>query len=415
MAMHVGTWGTSGTRSGVGSITCPQASYITDLTGRAGDNVFQITGATCRNVATGAITRASGGTMGGVTDGNPISISCAQAQGDGLAGFAHRSETDVEGLSGVCNNASLTSSYRNGQWGNQDYSKHAGIDSVDSFLYQVSGGTSSDHNNVSQMTADGKDFRAMSAIVRDPVAAGACVVGDDSSSACAEIKPYLPATAADTYCAQNNNVVNSQSCVNHYNHDATNPTYRSLMMGYCSAGANWALDTCKNYCTWSSSASTPAKSDCDSLYANVCQNNSSDLCSCLQPWSSFSGSAAIDQIPGAPKNPVCYFSNCIQVGYKPISSVTCPQCVQNLSLPINANTVEIGKITQACGITAPPGTPVTFTPTLAPASAAPVPAVTAAQSTAPIVTSVGSSPSYIWVILSVCLLILVVLMLVLLL
>lgn len=363
-------------------LTCPAGSYIVGLTGRAGPNVNKVDTAVCRDVATGAqttlVSQAAGATdnqFGTTGAENPVTIFCSGT--DGLTGLHLVSDGEVNGMQGTCRQVGRTDAgndYYTGKWGTASNWNHD--DRCASLLFQVEGGRSNHggSHNVTNLRYACKDFAAMQALAADPARRGACAVGDDSSPACAELKGSLGRNAADVaaYCSVGLNAGND-NCQKYYNGDRSNSDYRTLMKQYCAAGDNWQTAVCKDYCTAADSGATMAKADCDAIYRAKCdpatnpKNAKLPLCSCLQPWTSYSGHNVIDLIPGAPQRASCYFDTCIQYGYRPQvdSSQQCPVCIQNSVITVTNAQADIRNIAQTCNVNT---NGVTAAPSKAPAA-----------------------------------------------
>ena len=369
------------------SMTCPNGSYMQYVRGKGGDNVDSIQGISCRNAVTGAVSSVNApvlGGGGGKDQGSPI--NCTASAFDGLAGFQAWRGGELNGLVGKCGNPDGSNHHYSGSIGS---AKEEEVDGdwcpTGQMVYTIEGGPSNRGDQVSQFYWQCKDIQSMRNIATDAAARGKCVIGDDGSSSCTEIKSSLSDSGDDknAYCASGTNVVNSQNCRAFYNQDLNNAAYRSAMMAYCSQGDNYTTDVCKTFCTSSSDDGTPAKGACDALYAAKCKGNPSALCSCLQDWSTYPGSASIDALSGAPQRPDCYFANCISNGYKKQQSENCPQCVQTIQAQGGVNSLTIGNIVQSCTVAG--AATLAPAPTVAPAAGGPAPTAAAQAQTGQVV------------------------------
>lgn len=400
------TFGRFGTSGSVNDrlMSCPPGHYIYQLRGRAGSAVDQINGLGCRNIITGqTVNGDSPGPLG--TSGGGSAIDLTSNNNDGAAGFYVRAGSEVEHLRPSWRGASAKSCCGAGQYDDDaafgppnggNWWKYW-CDS-DHLVNSISGGASGNNGRLTNFSFSCRNFSNMAAIGNSPTA---CCLGTDTSQDCQDVKQYLSCPAVvSAYCRTGNNM-GQPSCQTYYKGDINNQEYRSNMIAYCKAGDNWQTDLCKNYCTFSNSASTPAKGECDDLYRSKCDPSVSasdaslPICSCLQPWVSYPGHGTIDKIPGAPQRPSCYFSDCIQNGYKPQVDVSqqCPACVQSQTITVENSTADINHIAQSCNVSSGG----TGTGTGAPATAAP-----ATQTAAPaLVSSAPASLSVGWIVWAV--------------
>lgn len=383
-------------------VTCPTGSYMQVMGGNGGAAVDNVTSVTCRNIVTGQTTNPGFQQMGH-NGGSARAIACPGS--DGLSGFKWSAPDEVRTLTGKCRGTGGGGGYDltpSSLWGRNAVSDGAQCDS--GLVYQIQGGESNRNGYVTQFKWACKNFPGMQGILNDTVARGKCQVGDDGSSECQEIKSSMSVNEDDVkaYCGQSDNVISSQKCAAHYNLDRNNANYRQLMnnpqnnSGYCRQGDNYTTDACKAYCSAMSDDDSIVKSDCDDLYTTKCKDNTSSLCSCLQPWESYPEAARVDLNPWAPKRPDCYNPVCIAQGYKPQRSESCPSCVQSVISTGAVSNLTFDNIVQSCGLTAAPaGTsaPVTTPAPVTSASTTLGPSAYVATSPPTSASSPSSSPS----------------------
>lgn len=352
------------------ALSCPAGSYITQVHGHAGADVDNITGITCRDVVTGDISQQSG--QLGHSGGNGVDLLCNGT--DGIVGFnvntraSNQSGGEVNGLKAACRgigdssgNNTLTGCWGGGNCNGDTYTCPAGT-----YAVAVYGGQSNRQGYLNQFYWDCKPLTAMQGISGNNVARGKCLVGDDGSAECGDLKGSLQklgSANADVrdYCKQGTNIATSQSCARRYNTDGSNTDYQDIMMGtggYCQQGNNFNTDLCKQFCTADSGKGLPnsMKEKCNTLFMTQCQkpkNVSLPVCNSLQPWEAYPGASAINKIPAAPQEPMCYFSDVRAYGYKkaPLTDLSCPDCVQNQTISIvDASNTNLSNIKQTCNI-----------------------------------------------------------------
>ena len=366
-----------------------------------------ITGIRCRNAVTGAVSDLGMNALGTGKGSTSTSLDCNNGSFDGLRGFQVWDDGELNRLVGKCTNPDASAFHFSGGIGSGTKNYHPDDQCpVGQMVYAVEGGPSKDGGQVTQFKFFCKDIQTMRNIAADAAARGKCAIGDDNSASCAEIKNSLGSGDDDrnAYCTSGTNVADRQSCRVFFNQNLNNATYRAAMLAYCKQGDNYTSDLCRAFCTSSSDDGTPVKGECDDLYMTKCRGNPSPLCSCLQDWSTYPGSASIDQLKGAPQRPDCYFANCIGNGYKKQQSESCPQCVQTIQASGGVNALTIGNIVQSCTV---PGA-LAPAPTVAPTAAGPAPtpaAQAAAQAQTPAVQSnsarASSSSSTLLILLAV--------------
>lgn len=428
------------------TLTCPTGSYISHITAKSGSNVNSIQSIVCKDVVTGAQTASIGPPFGG-GGGDTQAVDCSA--GAGVAGFqintrnASNQGSDINGLRGFCRSVTDTSNNTSAATGNcmgagNCPSTSSTVNACPSgqVAYQLSGGTTTDNQTVGNFSFSCKKLSGSAAMAQNSLARGKCIVGDDTSTDCAEIKNLLSAqgaSAADVkgYCSQGDNIINSSKCVSWYNggqNDGTN--YQQIMVGpdglsgWCTQGSNVNSAQCSQYCTADSGAATTQKAACDTVYTNSCSqpaNQDFAICSSLQPWSSFPGIDAIEKIPGAPLDPLCYFSEPRASGYKkvPLNIQNCPQCVQNQTISITNSTASaVSNIQQICPVSSPTTTSATTpatTPATMPATTPATPPSSSSSSTSPTSktpTTASSSNTMYYIIGGAVLLMIVIVMIV---
>ncbi len=376
-------FGTSGIYDNA-TMQCPAGSYVTSLSGHAGADVNQIENMTCYNV----VTRQTSGplqvnTLGHNGGGNPVAIACNTGN-DGLVGFnvatqaSNQTGKNVTGLKGICAGFPSGSQYNAGSWGNVNNGWNFPCPTGYN-VYQINGGAASSENGyLAGLSYGCKSLGGASTMAGNGVSRGKCIVGDDSSTDCAEIKSILSGQGSkesdvESYCAQGSNIL-LPNCSAYYNNDPTNVNYQQIMVGpsgYCTAGTNFTTNLCTNFCTATTGNSLPngKKDVCNTLYEQKCAvppaSNTFPICNSLQPWGSYPGAAELDKIPGAIQDPECYFADVIAHGYKkaPTSSLGCPACVQNQSITLSDSTDSaISDVVQSCNVSNGTSTPTTATP-----------------------------------------------------
>ena len=406
-----------GTGGSVNNATmeCPAGSYITQVSGYANDDVNNIANITCRNVVTG---QTSGpiqtNRLGGSTGGNPVQISCNGT--DGITGFAvyasgtNSSGAEVNGLKGLCSPFPGGAQYEQSQWagkGKPDsyfgrFSCPSGYQAYKLYGAQSSGSKMSGY--LDQFYWSCKQLGGAATIAGNNVARGKCIVGDDSSGDCAEIKGILSGQGSkesdvESYCAQGGNIL-LPNCSGWYNNDATNTNYQNILLGtsgYCKQGTNFTTNLCTSFCTATTGNTLPngMKDTCNTLYMQKCAvppANSFPICNSLQPWSSYPGAAQLNNIPGVIQDPECYFADVIAHGYKraPTSTLGCPACVQNQNITIaNSTDAAISNVVQSCSVSNGTSAPAASTP--APAASSTPLTSSLANSAAPVTTTAPTS------------------------
>ena len=85
-----------------GTLTCPPGSYAFATSGQSGKSVDRVSGLTCRNIYTGAVSNATGNAFGG--GGGKASTKPIDCGGDALTGFWFNSKNyvNLDGFGGVC-------------------------------------------------------------------------------------------------------------------------------------------------------------------------------------------------------------------------------------------------------------------------------------------------------------------------
>ena len=376
----------SGGGGGVGysaSMECPAGSYITQVTGHAGADVNQIENVKCLNVVTGQTTGPQQvNTLGHNGSGNAVDITC-NAGTDSLLGFnidtslSNQLGQNVVGLQGTCAKFPSGGQYGNGGWG----APKTATPTTCPPGYQVyklsGGGANGQHGYLAGFSYECKSLGGASTINGNNVSRGKCIVGDDKSGDCAEIKGILSGqgskeTDVRSYCAQGSNIL-LPNCSSYYNNDPGNTYYQDIMIGpsgYCTQGTNFTTNLCTNFCTASTGNSLPdgKKDVCNTLYEQKCAvppANGFDICNSLQPFSSYPGAALLPNIPAFVPDPMCYFAEVVAHGYRkaPTSTLGCPACVQNQTITIADSTdAAISNVVQSCNVsnnTSAPAAPTT--------------------------------------------------------
>ena len=397
--------------------SCPNGSYISHITTKSGDGVDSIQSIVCKDVVSGAQTGSIGPPFGG-GGGTTQAVDCSASAG--VAGFqintrnASNQGSDINGMRGFCRSVTDTSNNTSAATGNcmgagNCPSANTTVNACPSgqVAYQLSGGTTSGNKLVGNFSFSCKKLSGSAGLAQNSLARGKCIVGDDSSADCGEIRGLLSAQGASGadvkgYCSQGDNIINSGNCVSWYRGGQSDgANYHQIMVGpdglsgWCTQGTNINSAQCAQYCTADSGNSTSQKTACDTLYTNACSqpaNQGFAICSSLQPWSSFPGIDAIEKIPGAPRDPLCYFSEPRASGYKkvPLNIQNCPQCVQNQTISISNSTASaVSNIQQICPVGSPAGSPATSPTTPAGAT---VPTPSTSSSTAPPSSTSSKTP-----------------------
>ena len=363
-------WGLFGTNyNSANTLTCPNGYFLKSLSGNAGADVNAINGMVCQNIVTGATQTVNNASLGAGSGGNNVTISCNG--NDSIRGMrvntsaTNNSGGEVNGLQGLC----AANGYASGCWGGSNcnggnnYMCPAGQS-----IYKMYGSASNykSHGYLNQFWWDCKDFDSEWNLAQNNISRGRCLVGDDGSAACGDIKAILQGQSSASqdihdYCKQGSNIVTSSNCAKHYNSDVNNADYDDIMMasdGFCQQGSNFNTDTCKELCTWDTGNPQPngIKGKCNTLYTTQCQkteNKQLPICSSLQPWETYPGAAAIDLIPSAAQDPLCYFADVRSTGYHrdQINNLGCPKCAQSQSISIkDAPSTVVQGISQSCKV-----------------------------------------------------------------
>lgn len=385
-----------GTESGTNyqTIKCPPGYYATGLVGSSGDVVDNIQGITCKNIFTGDTQNITGPQFGHNGGSRPINpIQCRSA--DGLGGFHLNSGGTLDRLIGVCRAAGPQSCcgqefYDAGQLGKATYNDQYYTGGWGNMVTQVSGSSGQNKGFVTKFGWDTRDFSKMLGYTKDNTAAASCIMGNDKSAECSDT---LAAGALDktaimqNFCSQGSNIFDSSLCDSALNQKILDPTwYGKQKLNWCSQGENFNDQKCKTFCTADTGAALPdgLKESCNALYKNSCQNPAYanyPICSSLLPWGAYPGAGELDKIPGAAQDPLCYFSDVKQYGYKRdlITNLGCPLCVQKQEISIvDAANTNVSNITQKCNVSQG-SSPASSAPAT---TAAPVPG-TGVESTGP--------------------------------
>ena len=364
MANSASGIGNNNSRRDQGTLTCPPGSYAFATSGQSGKSVDRISGLTCRNIYTGAVSNATGngfGGGGGRASGAPIDCG-----GDALTGFWTFSNINLDGFGGycrapTCGGGSCGLAHRviglNGtSGGNRNVNRIAD----GSHLVNSVTGAISNNNVVSNFGFNTLNFDVMKGAVpggRYEAWGAACCARNEGGDECQSARNGgLNCTdVMQNWCRQGDRIFSDPACRG----GTLDGTWaRNQQMAWCQQGANFNSDNCKAFCTASTGNNTTQKEQCNQLYASQCSrpaNKNLDICSCSLAWSDYpaEATAVIDKIAGAPREPMCYFSQCAQKGYLKTTKdkLACPACIQNQSININNATANLKDISQSCNVT----------------------------------------------------------------
>lgn len=366
------TWGRYGTNgsSNLQSLTCPPGSFAYGVLGKSGADVNQLSGLKCKNVITGATQDVNGGPLGTSTGGNGGGLW--SGNGDGLAGFRVRAETEVEGIKTVYRGGNGLYDDGSRMGDSRCASQNQDVCDANYLVNTVSGATSQSKQYLTNFSFGCRNFSNMAAIGKSPLA---CCVGQDASQDCADVRQYLSCPAVvRNYCSAGTNIFTDPACLagvakpDAYNGlDAT--TVANLRLRSCAAGNNYSTAACSDFCTAKTGIDIPIpntstdaltagstiKAGCNTLYATRCQMDSSpSVCGCQRPWESYDGHTDIPDNAAFPKVPACYFNTCRNFGYfsQPLTALGCPSCVQLQQFNISGTNATLNNIQQSCQTTA---------------------------------------------------------------
>jgi hypothetical protein len=199
---------------------------------------------------------------------------------------------------------------------------------------------------------------------------------------CGLSSPSSCETLYSNYCSQGSRVWTDPLC----RQDAAKfpREANKVRMEYCKQGDNFKKPECMEFCNgWSGKpkdegannpSSTSIKEECNTLYKEKCSDpkHSQDaVCSCFRDFDTFENAHLFKH--HTPRNPVCYFKECNQYGYKtlPITQAGCPTsiCVANQNLNIeNAKDVLVDNIKLSLSCSGNTSMNLTSSPVPAPSS-----------------------------------------------
>ncbi len=361
--------GNNPTRVNQGTISCPAASYATGTVGLSGDWVNSITGLNCRNALTGATSIASGSIGGGGGQQSTVPIACNGT--DGLAGFGWKSGWALMQLSGECR-APGGAKYAKGNsgLGSGSFPWVASVGDDNHWVKSVSGATGVEKSKqyLANFGFDTLNYNQIRGYAGNSASGAACCANQDGSTECSEAKQGgLDCTATlQGYCGAGDRMFSDGTCQVAVGNGTLDGTWaRNQQLAWCQQGSNFNTDNCKNFCTATTGENSTQKEACNALYANQCTqpaNKSLDICSCSLNWSDYpaDATAVIAKIAGAPQEPMCYFAQCIQKGYKHETgdkiSPPCPACIQSQSINITDSTADVKNVSQSCNVSTSNGT-----------------------------------------------------------
>ncbi|MCJ1242704.1 hypothetical protein MMC14_010713 [Varicellaria rhodocarpa] len=388
-----------------GTITCPAGSYAYGTFGQSGGSVDSISGLKCRNIYDGTTSTVNQGGFGG--PGGKASTSPIDCGNNGLMGFwtYTKNNTNLDGLGGICRVPGAPG-------GRADAGLDGSSGGTCGNVHRYTGDTSRLINSVTGATSNNKvvanfgyntlNFSTIAGYGGNSQAGAACCAGQDGSAECASGRGgglNCPSTLQN-YCSQGDRIYSDGICTAAMGNGALDGTWaKNQQLAWCQQGSNFNTDNCKNLCTASTGENSTQKEACNTLYANKCTqpaNKTLDICSCSLNWSDYpaDATAVINKIPGAPQEPMCYFAQCIQKGYKHETgdkiSPPCPGCIQSQSIDITNSTANLKNISQSCNITT--STSTTAAAANTPASSTPSGGTTSATTTAPSVTPAPVTP-----------------------
>lgn len=363
MANSANGIGNNNSRRDQGTLTCPPGSYAFATSGQSGRSVDKISGLTCRNIYTGAITGASGnafGGGGGKASGRPIDCG-----GDALTGFWTFSNTNLDGFGGfcrapTCGGGSCGLAHRDvGLNGSSGGNRNVNRIADGSHLVTSVTGAISNNNVVSNFGYNTLNFDVMRGAVpggRYEAWGAACCARNEGGAECQSARNGgLNCTdVMQNWCRQGDRLFTDSACTG----GALDGTWaRNQQMAWCQQGSNFNTDNCKAFCKASTGEQVGQKETCNQLYSSKCSdpaNKGLDICSCSLAWSDYPKdiTAVIDKIGSAPREPMCYFSQCAQKGYLKTTKdkLACPACIQNQSISITNSTASVKDISQSCNV-----------------------------------------------------------------
>ena len=408
-----------------GTLTCPPGSYAFATSGQSGKSVDRVSGLTCRNIYTGAVSNATGNAFGG--GGGKASTKPIDCGGDALTGFWFNSKNyvNLDGFGGVCRvpscgGGSCGLSTRdvglNGTacCGN-DIGRNEHKIADGSHLVTSVTGAISNNNVVANFGYDTLNFDVMKGAVpggRYEAWGAACCARNEGGAECQSARNGgLNCTdVMQNWCRQGDRIFSDPACTG----GALDGTWaRNQQLAWCQQGSNFNNDNCKAFCTASTGKSTDQKEKCNQLYSAKCSdpaNKNLGICSCLWNWSEYPTEATelVDKIKSAPHEPQCYFAECQKSGYRKdlTSNLGCPGCIQSQTISVNNATANLKDISQSCNVTtnntatnsAPSGggstvTPTPTPPTPTPSAPTPSPSTSTPPTPTPSTVTVSKSTS----------------------
>lgn len=376
MTHYVTGIGTNGSLFESGTLTCPPGSYAFATTGQSGRSVDRVAGLKCRNIYNGAESMASGNGFGG--GGGKAAKYPVDCGGNALTGFATISNTNLDGFGGrcraaTCGGGSCGQAVTEAGLSGSDGRRNTQIGDASHLVNSV-WGNRSNNNVVANFGWSALNFDVMRGAVpggRYEAWGAACCARNEGGAECQSARNGgLNCTdVMQNWCKQGDRVFTDPTCTG----GALDGTWaRNQQMTWCQQGSNFNSDNCKAFCTASTGNGTAQKEGCNQLYAAKCSdpaNKGLDICSCSLAWSDYPTdiTAIINKIGGAPREPMCYFSQCAQKGYLKTTKdkLACPACIQNQSININNSTASVKDISQSCNVSLDTGKTTAATNTAA--------------------------------------------------
>ena len=364
MTHYVTGIGTNGDLKESGMLTGPPGSYAFATTGKSGKSVDRVEGLKCRNIYDNKESMATGNGFGG--GGGKAAKYPVDCGGDGLTGFATISNTNLDGLGGRCR----TTNCGGGSCGLGV--REAGLSGVDgrrvtllgdgSHLINSVWGNRSGNNVVANFGWSALNFDVMKGAVpggRYEAWGAACCARNEGGAECQSARNGgLNCTdVMQNWCKQGDRIFSDPAC---RGGTLDNTWARNQQLAWCQQGSNFNNDNCKAFCTAKGGEQHDKKEACNQLYDRKCAepaNKNLGICSCSWKWSEYPEEARklIDKIAAAPQTPVCYFSECINNGYKYQTGdkihPPCPGCIQSQTISVNNATANLNNISQSCNIT----------------------------------------------------------------